>query len=47
MKRGNIMSVYRWVEGAVPCGLEVKQVYGIVFAEDGRILLRKDNADGK
>ncbi|MCI9455680.1 MAG: NUDIX hydrolase [Oscillospiraceae bacterium] len=36
------MSVYQWVEGAVPCGLEVKQVYGIVFAEDGRILLRKD-----
>lgn len=36
------MSVYQWIEGTVPCGLEVRQVYGIVFAKDGRILLRKD-----
>lgn len=36
------MSIYKWIDGDVPSELPVKQVYGIVFSEDGRILLKKD-----
>lgn len=40
--KGLSMSIYQWAEGAVPSEMPVKQVYGIVFTEDGKILLRKD-----
>ena len=39
------MTEYKWTKGDVPRGIEVRQVYGIVFSDDGRILLRIE--DGK
>ena len=36
-----------WFESEVPAGMDVNQVYGIVFDEFGRILLRVENKDGK
>lgn len=40
-----IMSKYIWIKDAVPKKLVVKQVYGVVFSNDKRILLRFE--DGK
>ena len=38
------MANYTWINNNVPNNLTVKQVYGIVFSDDGRILLRiEDN----
>ncbi len=37
------MCKYVWIKNEVPINLEVKQVYGIVFSEEGKILLRVDN----
>lgn len=37
------MVKYTWIKKNVPKNLEVKQVYGIVFASDGKIILRVDN----
>lgn len=38
------MANYTWINNNVPNNLTVKQVYGIVFSNDGRILLRiEDN----
>ena len=35
---------YTWIKNNVPNNLKVKQVYGIVFSDDGRVLLRiEDN----
>ena len=35
---------YIWYNGVVPNNIKVRQVYGIVFSDDGRILLRiEDN----
>ena len=34
------MTEYKWIKGDVPRGIEVRQVYGIVFSDDNRILLR-------
>ncbi len=35
---------FTWNECAVPDNVEIKQVYGVVFSEDGRIMLRiEDN----
>ena len=34
---------YTWHKGAMPDDLPVRQVYGIAFAQDGRIFLRIDN----
>ncbi len=34
------MSGYKWIKDSVPDDLPVKQVYGIVFSDDNRILLR-------
>lgn len=36
------MGIYKWVDGEVSPELPVKQVYGIVFSKDGKILLKKD-----
>jgi len=33
------MCKYVWIKNEVPINLEVKQVYGIVFSEEGKILL--------
>lgn len=34
------MGVFTWHNGEVPKNLKIKQVYGILFSEDGRTLLR-------
>lgn len=34
------MVTYTWKKEAVPLGLPIKQVYGVVFSDDGRVLLR-------
>lgn len=34
---------YKWYNGKVPKGIGIKQVYGIVFNEDGNIFLRIDD----
>ena len=34
---------YKWYNGKVPKEIEIKQVYGIVFNEDGNIFLRIDD----
>lgn len=34
---------YKWYNGEVPKDIEIKQVYGIVFNDDGKIFLRIDN----
>ncbi|MDF2541956.1 MAG: hypothetical protein K0S47_1674, partial [Herbinix sp.] len=34
------MAVITWHPGNVPSNLEIKQVYGVVFTKDCRILLR-------
>lgn len=36
------MISYKWCKGIVPKDIEIKQVYGIVFNEDGNIFLRID-----
>ena len=37
------MISYKWCNGKFPKDIEIKQVYGIVFNEDGNIFLRIDN----
>lgn len=37
------MSKYLWVKKEVPKQLKVRQVYGVVFSEEGQILLRIDD----
>lgn len=37
------MCKYVWIKNEMPTNMEVKQVYGIVFSEEGKILLRVDN----
>ena len=37
------MISYKWCKGIVPKDIEIKQVYGIVFNEDGNIFLRIDD----
>ena len=39
------MAEFRWFTEPVPEGLKVRQVYGVVFSNDGRVLLRIE--DGK
>ena len=41
------MDVFTWVDGPVPKNLEVKQVYGLLFTKDGRLLIRKEWHHGK
>lgn len=36
------MAIITWENGSVPEGMEIKQVYGIIFTEDGRIMLRTE-----
>ena len=39
--------MFTWVKGEVPSDLKVTQVYGIVFSDDGRILLMLDEESFK
>lgn len=41
------MVKYSWFRNDVPADLEIKQVYGIAFSEDNRILLRIEDGDCK
>lgn len=34
------MSKYKWIKDEFPNNLEVKQIYGVAFSNDGKILLR-------
>lgn len=36
------MAIITWENGSVPEGMEIKQVYGLIFTEDGRIMLRTE-----
>ncbi|MFM9329350.1 NUDIX hydrolase [Paenibacillus mesotrionivorans] len=41
------MAIFKWHDGNVPDGVEIKQVYGLIFSNDGRLLLRvENNEDG-
>ena len=37
------MSKYTWFKKSVPENIEIKQVYGILFSQDGKILLRVED----
>lgn len=37
------MSKFTWIKTDVPKELEVRQVYGVVFSDNGKVLLRVDN----
>ena len=37
------MVKFTWVKGNVPNGMKITQVYGIVFSDDGRIVLMLDS----
>ena len=39
------MAIFTWHNGNVPEEMKVKQVYGIVFTNDGRLLLRVERKD--
>ena len=36
------MAIFTWHDGEVPEGTVIKQVYGLVFTQDGRLLLRTE-----
>lgn len=38
---------YIWINNNVPNNLKIKQVYGVVFSDDGRILLRIEDSKYK
>ena len=37
------MATFTWYNGEVPNGLKVRQVYGLIFTRDGRMLLKVEN----
>ena len=37
------MGIFEWFDGEVPENLETRQVYGIVFSRDARVLLRVED----
>ena len=41
------MGVFQWFREEVPEGLKVKQVYGVLFDEYGRTLVRIEDIEGK
>ena len=42
------MVVFTWYNGEVPNGMKVRQVYGLVFTRDGRMLMKVETkANGK
>ena len=42
------MATFTWYNGEVPNSLKVRQVYGLIFTRDGRMLLKVENkAKGK
>lgn len=47
LKMGKDVLTLTWFEGEVPKGMQVRQVYGVVFTQDGRTLLKIDEHKGK
>ena len=41
------MAKFTWKSAPVPEGMEIRQVYGILFSEDGRVLLKVEDKNGK
>jgi len=41
------MAKFSWHEGEVPEWMQIKQVYGLVFTNDGRLLLLTEEKEGK
>ena len=41
------MAKFTWKSAPVPEGMEIRQVYGILFSKDGRILLKVEDKKGK
>jgi 8-oxo-dGTP pyrophosphatase MutT (NUDIX family) len=39
------MSMIKWIEGVVPVGLEIRQVYGFIFSADGRVVVLEDEGN--
>lgn len=37
------MALITWDPAPVPEGMEIRQVYGIIFTDDGRVMLRTEN----
>lgn len=37
------MAIITWENAPVPEGMEIRQVYGIIFTDDGRVMLRTEN----
>jgi len=37
------MGVFTWINGEVPSEIEIKQVYGLIFTKDGRMLLKLED----
>jgi ADP-ribose pyrophosphatase YjhB (NUDIX family) len=47
MKRENKVAKFTWYDGEVSEGMQIKQVYGLIFSSDGRLLLRNEVKDNK
>lgn len=41
------MTKFKWINNNVPNNLKVRQVYGVVFSDDGRVLLRIEDSKYK
>jgi ADP-ribose pyrophosphatase YjhB (NUDIX family) len=41
------MAIFTWHDGEVPEGMVTKQVYGLIFTQDGRLLLRTEEKSEK
>lgn len=45
--KGGIMAKFTWVKDSVPEKIPVRQVYGIVFSDDNRVILRIEDGQYK
>ena len=41
------MAKFTWKSAPVPEGMEIRQVYGILFSKDGRMLLKVEDKNGR
>lgn len=40
------MAEIEWIEGDIPAGMEIRQVYGIILDRKGRVMLRTEERSG-
>ena len=40
------MAEYQWIEGSVPEGMNITQVYGVLLDREGRVMLRMEKTPG-